>query len=159
MVKRGLFLFICIISFSLLMTIVFSIKRYKKLQQHPASLIAAICLVEALMTQSSYVQMNQITAPFTICYFGSYKLFSYSVFFDAEEGNSMKSYVVMCQSQEIIQQYFQIVSIFLNMCFCHDLIKTLENPFEVARTRTIRYFIFSFTWPALITFLIWIVTR
>lgn len=36
------------------------------------------------------------------------------------------------------------------MCFCHDLIRTLENPFEVAKNRFVKYMIMSITIPILI---------
>jgi len=41
------------------------------------------------------------------------------------------------------------------MCFCHDLIKTLENPFEVARQRTAKYLTISIIIPIVIMAIIW----
>lgn len=33
-------------------------------------------------------------------------------------------------------QYFSLLTLFLNMCLCIDLILTLKNPFEPAKRRT-----------------------
>ena len=58
------------------------------------------------------------------------------------------------KTNECIFMYITLVSMLLNMALCHDLVKLLESPFIVARTRLTIYYTFSFTLPLFIILLI-----
>ena len=58
-------------------------------------------------------------------------------------------------SNQLFVQFFQLVSLGLNLFLCIDLVLTLWSPFEVARSRMKYYYAVStFTSGALIT-IIW----
>lgn len=53
-------------------------------------------------------------------------------------------------------QYFQLVYLTLNICFCCDLIETLKNPFEKPKGRLIKYMIVSILFPLFLIITSWI---
>ena len=68
-----------------------------------------------------------------------------------------RAFIILSLCQEIMFQYWQLVSMLLNACFCHDLMQTLRNPFEVARNRMCKYITFSIGAPMLMLAFIWTV--
>lgn len=120
----------------------------KKLSGHPSPLIARICIVEAIVCWSSYIRY--IKAKYFLCYFQSYSLFGHLT------GNSYyESFLIMIWSNEIINNYFQLVSLCFNLFLCIDLILTLQSPFEVGSRRMFYYQLFSYIVPAAFTIQIW----
>jgi len=71
--------------------------------------------------------------------------------------NRTTAFNVLCFGHEIGFQYYQLACMILNACLCHDLMKTLSNPFEVARSRLPTYFFVSFSIPVLLLSIIWLV--
>ena len=66
-----------------------------------------------------------------------------------------ESLLILIWSNEIINNFFQLVSLSLNLCLCIDLILTLQSPFEVARRRMTYYTVLSIVLPAAFTLQIW----
>jgi uncharacterized protein with PQ loop repeat len=61
-------------------------------------------------------------------------------------------------ANQIIFEIGQHMILFLNICFCHDLLKTLRNPFEKAKYRLWWYLFISFTIPVIYSIIIYTVT-
>ena len=61
---------------------------------------------------------------------------------------------MLCDSNSLFFQLFQIISLLLNICLCYDLIKTIQSPFTPAASRAKFYYIFSIIVPLLIMALI-----
>ncbi len=59
---------------------------------------------------------------------------------------------MLCESNQIVFQFFQLLSLAFNFCLCHDLIMTLKNPFYPGKRRMKFYIIFSVLVVAVLTF-------
>lgn len=155
---RGFFALVALISFLSLISIVVTMQSHTKLQQHPSFLIACICLIEAINSYISLVNVPQLTSTYFICYFENIfvNLLRYT-FFEAKKLEEVYQLLVLVN--EIIFDYFQHVSLVLNMCLCHDLIQTLKNPFEVGRSRVWKYILVSGFVPFLFISSIWLTTQ
>lgn len=63
------------------------------------------------------------------------QLFSWWFFFQVGEPTYTNSLNVLKTSNDFFFQYFNLLTLLLNMCLCVDLILTLKNPFEPAKRR------------------------
>jgi hypothetical protein len=52
-------------------------------------------------------------------------------------------------------QFFQLMSLCLNLCLCIDLVLTLWSPFDVAKSRLIYYEIVSIIFSFVLMMMIW----
>jgi len=135
-------------------------------------LIAAICVIEAILSWSAIIQSPQINAGYFICYFRIDYVFEKTLFFidkpaynttDAD-GNIYKHYQqnwsvkTIMFSQEMFFQYIQLVSLFINLTLCKDLIQTLRNPFETTKTRFYKYVAISVLFPIAIIGVMWLLS-
>lgn len=152
MILRGSLFLVAVVSILSLVTITHTIQTTPKLQQHPATLIWAICLSEAALTWNAFFQMRRMTAAYFMCYFKSFAFLRWSLFGSV---SLKRAFVVQGFSQAMVFEYLQFVALLLNMCFCRDLVQTLQNPFEVARLRTWKYLAFSTLTPIGLTAVIW----
>jgi hypothetical protein len=118
-------------------TIMFS----KKLQAHPQTLIAYTCICEAISSFNGVIYTIGTTR--TICYLDMHQLFSWSVLFSRDKANYNRMLHMLEASNNFSFQYFSLLTLFLNMCLCIDLILTLKNPFEPAKRRTKIYLALS----------------
>lgn len=156
MVLRGSLFIVVIVSILSLVTITHTIQTTPKLQQHPATLIWAICLSEAALTWNAFFQMRKMTASYFMCYFRSFTYLQWSLFGSI---SLKRAFVLQSFSQELMFEYLQFVALLLNMCFCRDLVQTLRNPFEVARLRTWKYLAFSTLMPIVLTAVLWSIAQ
>lgn len=131
----------------------------KKLNQHPSPLIARICIVEAIMSWNAMWRFLDVK--YAICYFKLHYLFRYTTFYDVHSANSNKelwhSFLVIYWSNEIVTEFFEFMSLGLNLCLCIDLVFTLWSPFEVARARMTAYTFGSGLVSAIFVIIIWFV--
>lgn len=70
-----------------------------------------------------------------------------------------KVYQMLVMTNQLMFEYFQMVSLVLNMCLCDDLIQTLKNPFEVGRSRVWKYITVSALVPLMVVSTIWMTTH
>lgn len=121
------------------------------MQQHPAKLIGAICLTEAILTWSTLVESPKIRSHTFLCGFKLHYLLHWTL-----PGIDVDTaFFILCFGQELTFQYLQLACMLLNACLCHDLMKTLSNPFEVAKSRLMTYFVVSFSIPVILLSIIW----
>ena len=59
---------------------------------------------------------------------------------------------ILCESNQVVFQYFQLLSLAFNFCLCHDLIMTLKSPFYPGKRRMKFYVIGSMLVVAFLTF-------
>jgi len=152
--QRAIYSALAVLSILGLTVVALSIFLNKKLSGHPSPLIARICIVEAVGCWSALIRY--LRPKVFICYFQSYVLFgnATSVIW-GKKPNYYESLLILIWSNEIINNFFQLVSLSLNLFLCIDLILTLQSPFEVARRRMTYYSVLSFVLPAAFTLQIW----
>ena len=63
--------------------------------------------------------------------------------------------LVLIWSNELINNFFQLVSLCLNLFLCIDLVLTLWSPFEVARGRMKYYQFFSILISGILVMIVW----
>lgn len=51
--------------------------------------------------------------------------------------------MLLCQSNQFMFSLFQNLSLAFNICLCHDLVKTLRDPFSPGNRRIKFYVLFS----------------
>jgi hypothetical protein len=95
----------------------------KKLKVHPSPLIAYICICEAISCYNGLVWA--VSSPYVICYFDLLYIFEATVKFYVPSVEPHDTYELLCLTNEVMFQYFQLASLFLNLCLCIDLILTL----------------------------------
>ena len=156
--ERGFSVAIVMLSIFSLLTIILTINSEEKLKAHPAKLIRLICLIEAIFGWQALIRSPQVSAGYFNCYFNNNNIFLIMTFrggdddlHDQRLGNSLK---VLVWSNEIIYMYFQFASLVSNMCLCHDLIKTLQSPFDSANKRMRNYQAIIFLSPFFIMIVI-----
>jgi hypothetical protein len=66
---------------------------------------------------------------------------------------------VTCKSNQFFFVGFQMMSLFMNICLCADLILTIRNPFSPAKSRTKFYYAFSLLATGLTLLIIYIVKK
>jgi len=64
----------------------------------------------------------------------------------------LTSLEVLCESNQIVFQFFQLLSLAFNFCLCHDLVMTLKNPFFPSKRRMNWYFFGSIGVVIVLTF-------
>ena len=108
-------------------------------------LIAYICIAEALMSYNALAQV--INPVYYACYLGLPTLFTYTA-----QGASKHTQAglkcatnLLCGSNGIFFEGFQLLSLWLNVCLCADLVLTLWSPFTPAANRAKFYYLLSGT--------------
>lgn len=76
---RFVFVVIALLSMISLLSVIITIFQNKHLRQHPSTLIAAICTVEAVVAWQSVIETPQISGAYFVCYFGLEGLLSSSL--------------------------------------------------------------------------------
>ena len=144
--ERFSFASLCFLSITGLIFIAITIFRNPKLQAHPQKLIAYICVVEACMSWNALMQV--IGPVLVLCYFGAEQIWSYTVPNQSmDEAGLMKSLNTLCISNGLTFQTLQILSLFLNICLCADLILTIWSPFTPASSRVKYYLLGGISLP------------
>jgi len=95
----------------------------KKLKVHPSPLIAYICMCEAISCFNGFIWA--VSSPYVICYFNLLWIFEATVHWKVPMNEPHHTFELLCLSNQLIFQYFQLASLFLNMCLCVDLVLTL----------------------------------
>jgi len=128
-----------IIAATFVFTTIFTVK---KLRAHPSIMIGYISLFEAISCFHSVVWAVG-TMEF-IDYFGLEYLFKHTIMFGMTEGYDTPCNA-LCQLNQVLgYQFFQIMSLGMNLCLCVDLMLTLRQPFYPAKRRLKFYLLFSF---------------
>ena len=92
-----------------------------------------ICLVEGAFCYTALINSPYTTAGYITCYFPLTKLLQLSVPFGTFTENDMVVFIIW--SHEYAFMFFQLASLISNLFLCHDLIRTLESPFDAAHKR------------------------
>jgi hypothetical protein len=116
-----------------LLTVAVSIKNHKELKAHPSPLIATICIFEAILTYNALIYL--LTPKYIVCYLSLWRPFSISAGITPYE--AFKTLII---ANDLINNWAQLISLFLNIALCWDLILTLKSPFDVTRGR-LRYYV------------------
>lgn len=120
-------------------------------------LIAQICLAECCMSWNAFIQ---VVGPVYInCYFGLSKIFSFSLFqgeyWRGTQFTSMQcASNYLCNTNPLFFQFFQLLSLGLNFCLCHDLVRTIKSPFSPASRRQSWYMAVSWVAPIIMVIII-----
>ena len=109
----------------------------KKLQVHPQTLIAYTCMSEAISSFNGAIWAMRTTQ--IIEYLDLNTLFSMTFFYSKSSDSKKTAMNVLAYSNDFFFQYFSLITLALNTCLCFDLILTLKNPFQPAKTRMIIY--------------------
>ena len=117
-------------------TILFS----KKLQVHPQRLIAYVCLCEAISSFNGVIWT--IDTEIVIKYLELEKLLKGTIFYAHLNEDTLRKLLINTNDGSF--QFFSLLTLFLNMCLCIDLILTLRNPFYPAKNRMKFYLVPSF---------------
>ena len=106
-----------------------------------------ICLIEAIFCYFSVIESPYVGAGMFTCYFHLYEV-TKATYWD-------RSYETIIMREvwfnEILFTLFQIASLFSNLCLCHDLVCTLQSPFNSAASRMTKYILFTFLGPIIVT--------
>lgn len=109
----------------------------KKLQVHPQRLIAYTCLSEAISSFNGVIwAMN---TKYIIDYLDLHVVFARSVLFQNDEAGKIRAMGILSYANDFSFQYFSLLTLALNTCLCIDLVLTLKNPFQPAKTRMMIY--------------------
>lgn len=101
-------------------------------------------MVEAILVYITLIDSQKIGPILFNCYFPTYDILQIFTFMQF----SKKSlFTLLIYINEVLFATIQHISIILNICFCYDLIQTLSNPFEVAKSRIITFLTISITIP------------
>lgn len=117
-------------------------------------LIAYICVAEACM---SYNGLVQVLGPvYFSCYTGLEQIFSWTVPNRSLTQQGLQcSLNLLCNSNGIVFQGFQLLSLILNICLCADLILTIKSPFTPSSSRAKWYYITASIVPLSLLLIIW----
>jgi hypothetical protein len=126
--------------------VAFTIYKNPKLRQHPATIIALIALCEGISCFNALVWA--IDPIDFICYFGLHYIFSWTTLGIVPRADAMK---LLCTSNSWMYTFFQNTSLAFNLCLCHDLVRTLKNPFQPQGRRMKFYMGFSIISASLFT--------
>jgi hypothetical protein len=155
-IYRLVFFGLCFLSVFGLAFVAITIFSNKKLQAHPQMLIAYICVAEACMSFNGLVQV--IGPVYFICYAGLEQIYAYTMPGNNRglDQNSLTcSLNLLCSSNGIMFQGFQLLSLMLNICLCVDLILTIKSPFTPASSRSKFYYLASAALPLMLVFIIY----
>ena len=132
---NALMLFISTLSMFGSMFVATMIFSSKKLQVHPQRLIAYTCLSEAISSFNGVIWA--MGTEFIIDYLDLDTVLARSVLFNNASKEEAK--VILIYANDFCFQYFSILTLALNTCLCIDLVLTLKNPFQPAKTRMMIY--------------------
>ena len=62
--------------------------------------------------------------------------------------------MLILRANEFLYMYLMLVSMFLNLFLCDDLVRLLTSPFIVAKTRLMMYYTIAFTVPFILVIII-----
>lgn len=135
---RLMYAILAILSMLGLCVVAVSIFYNKQLGEHPSPLIARICVVEAIMSWNSLLSF--IKPKFIVCYFDAY------IAFGPMTGQTYyEAFVMLIIANDLINNTVQLISLFLNLFLCIDLVLTLWSPFNVTHNRLANYTMASVT--------------
>ena len=141
---------IAMISLVCLLSVIYTIIMNPKLQQHPSSLIGSICVFEGILVWTSFIECVKIGPIYINCYTKTHELLSLSISpFFRDSFDPVRAFRWIIYFNQVLMDTCQHSVIVLNICFCYDLIQTLSNPFEVAKSRLLIYLVISIVIPAI----------
>lgn len=132
-----------IIAFSLLsmaLTSGVAIMMYRnpQLMAHPNKLIYYMCLCEGIVAWQAMI--SHLGPKTIICYFGLANLYEKTTWWENDTANVIQ---LMTTTNFNIQQFFEFVSLALNLFLCLDIVLTMRNPFYPHSRRMKFYLFFS----------------
>lgn len=140
---RLIYAVLAVLSMLGLCVVALSIFYNKQLGEHPSPLIGRICIVEAIMSWNALFSF--IKPKFIICYFDAY------IIFGPMTGQTYyEAFVMLIIANDLINNTVQLISLFLNLFLCIDLVLTLWSPFDVTRGRLTHYTWISVTTASLL---------
>lgn len=102
--------------------------------------------MEAILVYITLIDSQKIGPILFNCYFPTYDVLQIFTFWQF----SKKSlFTALLYTNEVLFETIQHITIMLNICFCYDLIQTLSNPFEVAKSRIVTFLTISITIPVI----------
>ena len=135
---------ISIIAAVFVFTTIFSVR---KLRAHPSIMIGYISLFEAISWFHSVIWA--VSTMEYIDYFGLEYLFQYTIIGDV---SVEKSWYALCEFNQILGfQFFEIMSLGMNIGLWIDLVLTLREPFYPAKRRLKNYLLVSFILAVIIS--------
>ena len=102
--------------------------------------------MEAILVYITLIDSKKIGPILFNCYFPTYEMLDIYTF---KQFSKKGLFTMLLYISEIMFETIQHISIMLNICFCYDLIQTLSNPFEVAKSRIATFLIVSITIPVI----------
>lgn len=107
----------------------------------------------------SYNAIIQVINPVMwICNFGMEKTLAWTSAFNFGIDTRQDAYKcaanMLCESNGVFLQGFQLTSLMLNMCLCADLILTIQSPFTPASSRAKWYYLVSTVVPIVMVVMI-----
>lgn len=147
-IYRTVWLSLGIFSFMALMLVIQTLRMDKNLRMHPAKLISFICILEAGYICISFIMSPHVTAGSFICYLQLDRMLSYWTFSPGYEDAIEIRFLIWVSTFQLY--FFHTASLIANMCLCHDLIKSLRSPFDMAGRRIKYYIIVTLASSALI---------
>jgi len=120
--QRVMFFMLSLMSMLCLLFVAFTILNDSRLQSHPQPMIAYICLIEAGLIWSAFMQ--HCDPSFMACYFGVDDILAYLLAFPFQiEFASQKDTVnSICWANQILLKVAQVTSLVLNSCLCLDIV-------------------------------------
>lgn len=93
------------------------------------------------------------------CYLGFDKVFAWTLFqnstWRSTGQNSFQCATnLLCNSNALFFQFFQLLSLMLNTCLCFDLIATIQSPFKPAGSRAKIFYLISTVVPVIMVLII-----
>lgn len=149
---RALHFMLTLTSLISLTIVVNTVRNNKNLRAHPSFLIAFICTCEACFVFTAFISSPNVNSAYWVCYFNLDKLFKVTTFLG-----------LACNKYDIefftwtgfwMLGFLQLASLLSNLCLCHDLIRTLQSPFDVASARLKWYIGYSLLIPMIIMILV-----
>ena len=131
----------------------------KQLQGHPQMLIAYICMAECCMSWNALIQV--LGPVYVSCYLGLDQIFAWTAM--SGQGQYWRGTFnttdkcaadLMCNSNALFFQFFQLLSLMLNVCLCAYLILTIQSPFTPAGNRAKWYYGISWFVPTFMVIVI-----
>jgi len=58
--------------------------------------------------------------------------------------NRLEARDTLCNTNQMMFLFFQNMSMAFNICLCHDLVRTLKDPFQSGQRRVKFYIMFAF---------------
>ena len=119
-------------------------KRNSQLMAHPNRLIFYMCLCEGVIAWQAMIA--HLGPKQVICYFKLERLWEATYYFHGDEASTI---VLLAQSNFKVLQFFEFVSLALNLFLCLDIVLTMRNPFYPHERRMKFYLVFSLVLAAI----------